>query len=84
VLNSQTVELEPGKRAYPLRSAEKGDQIRFRAQVSASIDGQSPALRAVSLTGANKAERWSTPSDWGAGTAEKSIAMNDSAPQEAG
>jgi beta-glucosidase len=84
VLNSQTVELEPGKHAYPLKSAKKGDHIRFRAQVSASTDGQSPVLRAVSLTGANKAERWSTPNDWGAGTADKSIAVNDSAPQGAG
>jgi beta-glucosidase len=81
VLTSQTVELEPGKRAYPLKSAKKGDHIRFRAQVSASTDGQSPVLRAVSLTGAKGAERWSTPSEWGAGTAQKSIGVNDSAPQ---
>jgi hypothetical protein len=35
--------------------------------------------RAVRLTGANGAERWSTPSEWGTGTSEKSIAVNDSA-----
>jgi beta-glucosidase len=81
VLNSQTVELGPAKQAYPLKSSKTGDRIRFRAQISASTDGQSPVLRAVSLTGTKGAERWSTPSEWGAGTAEKSISVNDSAPQ---
>jgi hypothetical protein len=78
VLDSRTVELEPGKHSYPLKSAKTGDQIRFRAQVGASTDGQSPVLRAVNLTGANGAERWSTPSEWEAGASEKSIAVNDS------
>jgi beta-glucosidase len=81
VLNSQTIELGPGKHVYSLTSAKAGDQIRFRAQVAASIDGQSPVLRAVSLIGANRTERWSTPSEWGVGTAENSVAVNDSTPQ---
>jgi hypothetical protein len=81
VLNSQTIELGPGKHVYSLTSAKAGDQIRFRAQVAASTDGQSPVLRAVSLIGANRTERWSTPSEWGVGTAEKSVAVNDSTPQ---
>jgi hypothetical protein len=81
VLNSQTIELGPGKHAYPLKSPKTDDRIRFRAQVNASADGRSPVLRAVNLTGANGAERWSTPSEWGTGTAQKSIAVNDSAPQ---
>ncbi len=78
VLNSQTIELKPDKHVYSLKSTKTGGQIRFRAQVTASTDGQSPVLRAVSLVGANRTERWSTPSEWGVGTAEKSVAVNDS------
>ena len=81
VLNSQTIELVSGKKVYPLKSSKPGDQIRFRAQLTASKDGQSPVLRAVSLAGSNKTERWSTPSEWGVGTAEKSIAVNDATQQ---
>jgi hypothetical protein len=81
ILNSQTIELEPGKYVYSLKSTKTGDQIRFRAQVTASTDGQSPVLRAVSLVGANRTERWSTPSQWDGGTAEESVAVNDSTPQ---
>jgi len=81
VLNSQTIELEAGKRVYSLKSTKTGDQIRFRAQFTASSDGQSAVLRAVSLVGTNRTERWSTPGEWGEGTAQKSVAVNDSAPQ---
>jgi hypothetical protein len=81
VPNSQTIELESGKHVYSLKSAKTSDQIRFRTQLSASTDGQSPVLRAVSLIGANRTERWSTPSEWDGGTAEKSVAVNDSTPQ---
>jgi hypothetical protein len=81
VLSSQTIELGPGKHVYPLKSTKPGDQIRFRAQLAASTDGQSPVLRAVSLVGVNRTERWSAPSEWGEGTAEKSVAVNDSTPQ---
>jgi len=81
VVDSQTVELGPGKHNYLLKRTRRSDQIRFRAQMSASTDGQSPVLRAVGLTGTNGAERWSTPSEWGAGTAEKSIAVNEPAPE---
>jgi beta-glucosidase len=81
ILASQTIELGPGKHVYPLKNTRKGDQVRFRAQIVASSDGQSPVLRAVSLVGANRTERWSTPSEWSVGTAEKSVAVNDSTPQ---
>jgi hypothetical protein len=81
VLNSQTIELRPGKHVYSLKSTKPGNQIRFRAQLAASTDGQSPVLRAVSVVGANRTQRWSTPSEWGGGTAEKSVAVNDSTPQ---
>ena len=81
VLNSQTIELGSGKHVYPLKIAKAGEQTRFRAQLSVSADGQSPVLRAVSLIGANKTERWSAPSEWDGGTAEKSVAVNDSTPQ---
>jgi beta-glucosidase len=78
ILNTQTIELEHGKHVYSLKGTKPGDQIRVRAQLTASADGQSPVLRAVSLAGANKAERWSTPGEWGEGTAQKSVAVNDS------
>jgi hypothetical protein len=81
VLNSQTIELRTGKHVYSLKSTKPGNQIRFRAQLAASTDGQSPVLRAVSVVGANRTQRWSTPSEWGGGTAEKSVAVNDSTPQ---
>jgi len=81
VLNSQAIELGSGKHVYSLKSTKTGDQIRFRTQLTASTDGRSPVLRAVSLIGANRTERWSTPSEWDGGTAEKSIAVNDSTPQ---
>jgi hypothetical protein len=81
VLNSQRIELGPGKHVYPLKSTKTGDQIRFGAYLTASTDGQSPVLRAVSLVGANRTDRWSTPSEWEVGTAEKSVAVNDSTPQ---
>jgi hypothetical protein len=81
VLNSQTIELGPGKHVYSLKSTKTGDQIRFSAYLTASMDGQSPVLRAVSLVGANRTDRWSTPSEWEVGTAEKSLALNDSTPQ---
>jgi beta-glucosidase len=81
VLNSQTIELRPGKHVYSLKSTKPGNQIRFRAQLAASTDGQSPVLRAVSVVGGNRTQRWSTPSEWGGGTAEKSVAVNDSTPQ---
>jgi beta-glucosidase len=78
VLNTQTIELEHGKHVYSLKGTKPSDQIRVRAQLTASADGQSPVLRAVSLVGANRAERWSAPSEWGEGTAQKSVAVNDS------
>jgi hypothetical protein len=81
VLDSQTIDLGSGKHVYPLKNGKAGEQIRFRAQVVASRDGQSPVLRAVSITGANRTERWSTPGEWGAGTSDKSLAVNDSKPQ---
>jgi beta-glucosidase len=79
VLDSKTIELGPGKHVYPLKLAKPGEQIRFRALLTASADGQSPVLRAVCLAGPRKTERWSTPSEWDGGTAEKSVAVNDAA-----
>lgn len=84
LLNLQTVELVSGEHAYRLRGAKTGDRIRLHAQVGASSNGQSPILRAVSLSGVNGAERWSTPREWRTGAAEKSIAVNYSYSTSAG
>jgi hypothetical protein len=81
VLNAQTIELGPGKHVYSLKGTKPGEQVRFRAQLTASADGQSPVLRAVDLIGGNRTERWSTPNEWGEGTAPKTVAVNDSTPQ---
>jgi hypothetical protein len=81
VLNSQMIELGPGEHVYSVKSTKTGDQIRFSAYLTASTDGQSPVLRAVSLVGENRTDRWSTPSEWDVGTAEKSVTVNDSTPQ---
>jgi beta-glucosidase len=81
VLGSQTIELEPGKHDYSLKNLKVGDRIRIRAQLTSSTDGQSPVLRSVNIGIGKGAQRWSSPKEWSDGTAERSIAVNDSIPQ---
>jgi hypothetical protein len=58
-------------------AVKAGQQVRIRALVVGTRNGQSPVLRAVRFSGANGPEQWSSTKDWNAGSAGNSIVIND-------
>jgi hypothetical protein len=80
VMSSVTVDLTAGHQAFPVMAVKAGEQVRIRAQVVGTRNGQSPVLRAVRFSGANGPEQWSFTKDWNAGSAGNSIVINDATP----
>jgi hypothetical protein len=79
-MSSVTVDLTAGHQTFPVMAVKAGEQVRIRAQVVGTRNGQSPVLRAVRLSGANGPEQWSSTKDWNAGNAGNSIVINDATP----
>jgi beta-glucosidase len=80
IVGSEALTLKPGSGSYTPKTLQVGTQVRLRVKIVANAAGQSPVLRAVSLSGPAGAVRWSTPKEWSTGSAGKSLAVNDSTP----
>jgi hypothetical protein len=76
IVGTATLQLKPGHQMYSLGSLMNGDQMRLRAQLSSTAWGISPVLRAVTISGSDASEHWTSPSDWAGGTASPSLITN--------
>ena len=76
VLGGATVELAASQQSYTLPNLPAGQQIRLRAQLSSTVWGATPVLRAVTVSGSGASQHWNTPADWKQGTASPSLTTN--------
>ena len=75
-IGSKKIELQSGTQTYPLDGMTAGNQVRIRVEISSTDWKALPVLRSAVLTGGGATQRWSTPSQWGAGKAEPSLITN--------
>jgi hypothetical protein len=85
VLHSNQIELRPGKEGYALNgldrpSANDGEQVRIRVDLSNRQWGKTPFLRTVTISGDSDSQGWATPRNWVDGQLEPSLA-NDAGAQ---
>jgi len=73
VLGSHTVEIKTGEQSYSLTGLPKGDHIRLRVQLSSTGLVGSPVLRAVTVSGNDSKEKWSSAAEWAQGQLSPSL-----------